>query len=97
MFDRTIIDELKESNGYSIALLTTFNFEINYFERCILNTLYNNDIRKVEIFVDSNELDKAIHESKDNNLNKKYVANPIAISSAFHPKIILLIGEKRLK
>ena len=50
MFDRKIIDELKESNGYSIALLTTFNFEINYFERCILNTLYNNDIRKVEIF-----------------------------------------------
>lgn len=97
MFDRKIIDELKESNGYSIALLTTFNFEINYFERCILNTLYNNDIRKVEIFVDSNELDKAIHESKDNNLNKKYVANPIAISSAFHPKIILLLGEKKAK
>ncbi len=97
MFDRKITDEIEKSKGYSIALLTTFNFEINYFERCILNTLYDNQIRKVEIFVDSNELDKSIHESKDNNLNRKYVANPITINSAFHPKVILLLGEEKAK
>ena len=97
MFDRKITEEIAKSKGYSIALLTTFNFEINYFERCILNSLYDNEIRKVEIFVDADELKKAIYESKDNNLNKKYVANPIEINSAFHPKVILLLGEEKAK
>ena len=40
MFDKRILDEISNSKGYSIALLTTFNFEISYFERTILNSLY---------------------------------------------------------
>ena len=97
MFDRKIIDEIKESKGYSIALFTTFNFEINYFERAILNTLYGNDIRKIELFIDSSELEKSIQENNENHLNKKYLVMPINIQSAFHPKIILLLGKEKAK
>ena len=67
MFDRKIVDEIKESKGYSIALFTTFNFEINYFERVILNTLYDNEVKKIELFIDSNELEKSLQESKENH------------------------------
>ena len=97
MFDKRILDEISNSKGYSIALLTTFNFEISYFERTILNSLYDKNIRNIELFVDADELEKAISESIDNNLNKKYIANPIRINSAFHPKVVLLLGEEKAK
>lgn len=97
MFDKRILDEISNSKGYSIALLTTFNFEISYFERAILNSLYDKNIRNIELFVDADELEKAISESIDNNLNKKYIANPIRINSAFHPKVVLLLGEEKAK
>lgn len=97
MFDKRIIDEISNSKGYSIALLTTFNFEINYFERAILNALYDKNIKNIELFVDADELEKAVSESIDNNLNKKYIANPIRINSAFHPKVVLLLGEEKAK
>ena len=97
MFDKRILDEISNSKGYSIALLTTFNFEISYFERTILNSLYDKNIRNIELFVDAVELEKAISESIDNNLNKKYIANPIRINSTFHPKVVLLLGEEKAK
>lgn len=97
MFDKRIIEEISNSKGYSIALLTTFNFEISYFERTILNSLYDKNIRNIELFVDADELEKAVAESMDNNLNRKYIANPIRINSAFHPKVVLLLGEEKAK
>lgn len=97
MFDRRIVDEISNSKGYSIALLTTFNFEISYFERAVLNALYDKNIKNIELFVDADELEKAVSESIDNNLNKKYIANPIRINSAFHPKVVLLLGEEKAK
>lgn len=97
MFDKRIIEEISNSKGYSIALLTTFNFEISYFERTIINSLYDKNIRNIELFVDADELEKAVAESIDNNLNRKYIANPIRINSAFHPKVVLLLGEEKAK
>lgn len=97
MFDRRIIDEISNSKGYSIALLTTFNFEISYFERAILNALYDKNIKNIELFVDADELEHAVSESIDNNLNKKYIASPIRINSAFHPKVVLLLGKEKAK
>lgn len=97
MFDRRIVDEISNSKDYSIALLTTFNFEISYFERAVLNALYDKNIKNIELFVDADELEKAVSESIDNNLNKKYIANPIRINSAFHPKVVLLLGEEKAK
>jgi hypothetical protein len=97
MFDRRIVEEISNSKGYSIALLTTFNFEISYFERAVLNALYDKNIKNIELFVDADELEKAVSESIDNNLNKKYIANPIRINSAFHPKVVLLLGEEKAK
>ena len=73
MFDKRIIEEISNSKGYSIALLTTFNFEISYFERTILNSLYDKNIRNIELLLvddifsnlSSNEKDKIIKFIKD--------------------------------
>ena len=97
MLERNIIEEIQQSKGYKIALLTTFNFEINFFERCILRTFLDNNVNSIEVFVDAKELSKSISESTRNSMNKKYVVNPIFLNTSFHPKVILLLGDDRAK
>lgn len=97
MFDDKIITEIEKSRGYEIALITTFNFDISFFERKMLNSLMDNDVKKIELFVDAGQLDKALQNNRDNALNKKYIVNAIDIKSSFHPKVILLLGQDRAK
>lgn len=87
-----ILDVFSESKNYDIALMTTFNFDISFFENKILNHLYENDVKKVSLFVDSYELNKALSETTYTSIGKKYVVNPIEMKEAFHPKLILLLG-----
>lgn len=102
MGERTrLIEEIIKSKGYSIALLTTFNFEIEFFERAILGRLYENGIRKVSLFVDADEFEKSlksIDAARTNiGLGKKYIVSPVSIHGAFHPKIVLLLGERKAR
>ena len=102
MGERTrLIEEIIKSKGYSIALFTTFNFEIEFFERAILGRLYENGIRKVSLFVDADEFEKSlksIDAARTNiGLGKKYIVSPVSIHGAFHPKIVLLLGERKAR
>ena len=102
MGERTrLIEEIIKSKGYSIALFTTFNFEIEFFERAILSRLYDNGIRKVSLFVDADEFEKSlkvIDAAKTNiGLGKKYIVSPVSIHGAFHPKMVLLLGERKAR
>ncbi len=88
-----ILDVFAEKDKYDIALITTFNFDIGFFERSILNRLYENNVKKVSLFVDSYELNKALSEINYSSIGKKYIVNPIEMNEAFHPKVILLLGQ----
>lgn len=92
-----IIDQLNNSKGYDIALFTTFNFDIRYFDRAIVRALENFGVKKISVFVDRDELNEAVHKAPDSDIGKKYVVNPIEINGAFHPKVILLLGKKSAK
>ena len=92
-----ILDVFSESKNYDIALMTTFNFDISFFENKILNHLYENDVKKVSLFVDSYELNKALSETTYTSIGKKYIVNPIEMKEAFHPKVILLLGQSCAK
>ena len=48
-----IIDEITKYRDCKIALFSTFNFEIDYFERAILSRLFDNGTRKISLFVDA--------------------------------------------
>lgn len=85
---------LEMSKGYDIALLSTFNFEIDFFEKAILSRLIKNSIRKVSVFVDAEELNKSLRGVSSMMLGQRYVVNPVSIHGAYHPKVILLLGEK---
>ena len=61
-----IFEKLNECKNYEIALMTTFNFEINFFERCILNNLYNKNIKKP-----NKKLKKQVKQNKTKKKKKK--------------------------
>ncbi len=84
---------IRASNKYQYALLTTYNFEIGFFENFVLNSLLNNGIKNISVFVDGKQLDAALEDAKDCFIGKRYVVNPIRIDAAFHPKLILLLGQ----
>ena len=97
----SILDELARCSGYDIALMTTFNFEIGFFERAVLNRLFAKDVKTVSVFVDSGELTNALNEfdvaHSGSHLGRKYMVNPVKIDGSFHPKVILLLGEKKAR
>ena len=94
---KSILSILESSRGYDVALLTTFNFEIDFFEKAVLNRLLKNEIRKVSVYVDSKELAKAVSKAASVNIGVRYVVNPVEMQASFHPKIILLLGEKKAR
>ena len=94
---KSILSILENSRGYDVALLTTFNFEIEFFEKAVLNRLLKNEIRKVSVYIDSKELAKAVSKTASVNLGVRYVVNPVEMQASFHPKIILLLGEKKAR
>lgn len=93
----SLLEILQKSVGYDIALLTTYNFDIRLFEQAILNSLFANDVRKVSVYVDAEELIKSLQSVRTCQIGKKYMVNPIRISGTFHPKVILLLGEKKAR
>ena len=88
---------LLKSKGYEVALLTTYNFEIPFFERNILNRLEANNIRRFGLFVDSKKYIEAINSVDSSSIGKKYFVNDVDVNASFHPKLILLLGEKKAR
>lgn len=97
----SILDELAKCSGYDIALMTTFNFEIGFFERAVLNRLYAKDVKTISLFVDAKELTNALNEfdvqHSGSHMGRRYMVNPVKMDRSFHPKVILLLGEKKAR
>lgn len=88
---------LSKSKDYEVALLTTYNFEIPFFERNILTRLENNNIRMFGLFVDSKNYLDTINSVKSSYVGKKYIVREVDINTSFHPKIILLLGKNKAR
>ena len=88
---------LEQSREYDTALLSTFNFDIGFFERAVLSRLIKNDIRNISVFVDADELTKALENANSSMLGQRYAINPVRMHGAYHPKVILLLGEQKAR
>ncbi len=88
---------IRASNNYEFALLTTYDFDIGFFESFILNSLINNGVKKVTVYTDGEQLVTALGNVTDSYIGKRYVVNPIRINAAFHPKLFLLLGQNKAK
>ena len=92
-----ILDILEDSKGYDAALMTTFNFDVDFFEKAILGRLIRNSIKRISVFVDAKELAKAVLSGDASSLGRRYSMNPVFMQGSFHPKILLLLGEKKAR
>ena len=96
MYD-SIIKELEHSKGYTAALMTTFNVDFYFFEKYLIHLFLNNEIRHINLFTDAKQLRYALNDDVPLHFGKKYYVSPIDIHGAFHPKVILLLGDKKAK
>lgn len=81
------------SGKYHTAIITSFNFDIAYFDSKILPKLEMNDTKNILLFVDHKEFEKSIEDIKISYIGKKYNVVPFKMSSSFHPKLFLMLGD----
>jgi len=98
MIDRRNVLELigKHRSKYHSCILTCYSFDFSFFEERVLPTLRLADIKNVNVLADGNFLEMAQETTtgKEFKHNRTYNFLPIYESGVFHPKIMLLTGEK---
>jgi len=97
MEEDKILNHISSCEGYEYALITTFNLDIGFFERFVVNSMYEKGLRKIALFVDANELVNALKEVDNCAIGRKYFVCPVEMNGAFHPKLILLLGQDRAR
>ena len=93
----SIIEEIANSSKFNAVYMTTYNFETGFFEKYLIHLFLNNDIRYINLFVDSKQLSIAMEEEIPLHFGKKYYVSPVDIAGSFHPKMILMVGEHKAK
>lgn len=94
MYTIDALEEIEKSRDYEFALMTTFNIDVDFFERQIVGRLIGNGIKKIALFVDAQELSKSINNTWKKSLlmGNRYSVNPVRINGSFHPKVLLLMS-----
>ncbi|MEG2600799.1 MAG: hypothetical protein RSA15_03705 [Bacilli bacterium] len=82
---------------YHTAIITTFNFDINFFDTKVVPKLEINDIKNILLFVDAKEFEKSIESICSSYVGKKYNVIPVKMNASFHPKLFLMLGEDAAK
>ncbi|MBT2728562.1 hypothetical protein J7E63_16680 [Bacillus sp. ISL-75] len=91
-----LLDEINDSS-YKVALLTSFSTDLVFFEKMILRFLTNQNCTYIGMFIDGKSLQEAVIKPNIKELGKHYIVKGIQTDLAFHPKIYLLLGEKKAK
>ena len=81
------------SGKYHTAIITSFNFDIAYFDSKILPKLEMNNTKNIILFIDQKEFEKSIERINNSYIGKKYHVVPFKMNSSFHPKLFLMLGD----
>lgn len=75
------------------ALLTTYSFNLRFFEQWVLRALWAAEVRNIVVIVDPHELAHALTDRAPSAAGRAYhVAAAKAARAAFHPKVLLVAG-----
>ena len=79
-----------------IALLSTYQFDPDYFERRLLRCQTLAKARRIVVFVDAGQWQRLLHQEVPARLvNRRYLVVPVrAAHGVFHPKLNLLLTER---
>lgn len=96
--DISILDLVDES-GFEASLITTFNACLPFYEEIILRRLRANGCRHNVVIMDRTqcEIAWASEAMRPRQAGYDYSLIPISVEGAFHPKIALFVGQKKLR
>jgi hypothetical protein len=81
--------------GYEHALLTTYSFNLRFFEEAVLRAPWAAEVRSVVVFVDAIQLGEALGDRAPSAAGRAYhVVAARRAAATFHPKLILLTGRE---
>lgn len=76
------------------ALLTTYSFNLRFFEEWVLRALWAAEVRNIVVFVDDRELGHALADTAPSLAGRAYhVVSGTRAKAAFHPKLLLAAGR----
>lgn len=86
----------KNSGKYNSCIITTYSFDFPFFENRLLRRLRLAQIKNINIFVDAKSLDDNLetYQGAEYQTSNSYSIIPIREVGVFHPKIMLLTGQK---
>jgi hypothetical protein len=77
------------------ALLTTYSFNLRFFEEWVLRSLWAAEVRNVVVFVDRAQLGTALLDRAPTLAGRAYhVVSGACARHAFHPKLLLVSGRE---
>jgi hypothetical protein len=89
-----------ERGPYSHAVFLTYSLDIPFFESCILRHLAGRGCGNIVVLADAHHVSAELLRltepglsSRSLNLGRYYSLTPVHHTSAFHPKVTLLIGD----
>jgi hypothetical protein len=91
----SFLDSISSGKFHS-CIISTFSFDFYFFEMNVLSRLRGLGISNIHILVDQSMLQKSLGEITGNlsHSNRSYTISGIRSKGAFHPKVMLLFGEK---
>jgi hypothetical protein len=99
VLDRHNILELigKDRRKYHSAIITCYSYDFSFFEERILAVLRTANIKNVNVFCDGKFLETTLEHTtgKEFRANKTYSLTPVYSKGVFHPKILMLIGQRQ--
>ena len=90
----SLLDELR-AGGYEASMITTFNAYLPFYEEVVLRRLVNAGVRHNVLMMDAQQYTTSILNHPPRLAGRRYTLLPVAVSGAFHPKLILLVGKKK--
>ena len=89
------IREICRERDYTTVIGTTYSFDPLFFERIILPDLQFGHGREIVLLGDSTQLTEAINRCNTQlrQIGNAILTEPIHLTGAFHPKILLKIGR----
>ena len=82
------------SNEYHSCFITTYSFDLFYFEHNVMRILRSKGIGNITLFIDDTILQNILG-TIDSNINSRiYSIVPILTDGCFHPKVYMFFGEK---
>jgi hypothetical protein len=92
------ISDLVETKGFEASLITTFNASLPFYEEILLRRLRANGCRHNVVLMDSAQCSAAWETeiTRPRHAGYEYSLIPIRSTGAFHPKVSIFAGPKKL-